>query len=134
MKAVMLFSAAVHIVALGLLAAFALRRWMEARRPIEPSFQEFVGLAGLFGLGMAALATILAWPGRGFGAALVGGLVAGGLGALAFLLCLGAWPQAPLHGGPPTRIARITGRVFLGTFLALELIAFLFLSAAVTSA
>jgi hypothetical protein len=134
MKAVMLFSAAVHIAALGLLAAFALRRWMETRRPKEPSFQEFVALAGLFGLGMAVVATILAWPGRGFGPALVGGLLAGGLGAIAFLLCLGAMPQAAAHGGPPNRTARITGGVFVGTFLALELLAFLFLSAAVTTA
>ena len=134
MRAVLLYSAAVHIAALGLLAAFAMRTWLDARRPKEFSFPEMIGIAGLLGAAMMVVATILTWPGRGFGAALLTGIIAGLLGAAAFMLCLGAWPERPSHGGPPSRTSRITGGVFVGTFLALELVAFLFLAGAAVRA
>lgn len=134
MRAVLLYSAAVHIAALGLLAAFAMRTWLDARRPKEFSFPEMTMLAALFAVAIAVVATILTWPGRGFGPALLTGLVAGVLGAAAFMLCLGAWPERPSHGGPPTRTSRITGAVFVGTFLTLELVAFLFLASAARTA
>ena len=129
MHAVMLYSAAVHIVALGLLAAFAFRSWHEARRPKEFSFPEMATLAGALAAAILVVATLIAWPARGFGPALVTGLVAGLLGAAAFLLCLGAWPERPAQGSP-TRTSQITARVFIGTFLFLELAAVLFLAGA----
>ncbi len=130
MRAVLLYSAAVHIAALGLLAAFAFRTWHDARRPKEFSFPEMTMLAAALGGAMAVVATILTWPGRGFGPALLTGLVAGVLGAASFLLCLGAWPERPTHGGPMSQSGRIAGFVFVGTFLVLELVAFLFLAGA----
>ena len=89
MRAVLLFSALLHIVAVGALAAFALRSWLNANRTKEPSTGEFVSAATVLGLLVAVAGTIIAWMGRPFGPALTTGLVAGLLAALAFMLGLG---------------------------------------------
>ena len=131
MRAVLLFSALIHITALGLLVAHALRTWLDNRRPKEPSFSEYVMASAALGGLVLVATTILMWLARGFGTALLTGLVAGALAAVAFLLALGAWPRSqPSFGGPPSRISRITATTFVGVFVVTELIAFCFLAAA----
>ena len=130
MHAVLLFSAAVHVAAIGVLVAYALRHWVETKRPMEPKFPEVAMAAGAVGLSVAVVATILLWIARGFGHALLTGLVAGMLAAVAFLLALGAWPERPKHGGAPTRTSRITAGVFVGVFLLVQVVAFCFLASA----
>ncbi len=128
MHAVLLFSATLHIAAVGLVAAIALRTWLDVRRPKEPSLPETAMVAAALGLVTCAIATVLVWMGRGFGHALLTGMVAGLLAALAFILALGALPQArPSHGGPPSYAARMTAAAFVGVLILTELVAFSFL-------
>ena len=134
MHAVLLFSAAVHLAALGLVAAFALRRWTDARRPKEMTLDETITAAGTLGVLVTIAVALLMWFARPFGAALATGLGGGAVTALAFLLALGAWPApAPSFGEPPSPAARRVAMVGIGLCIATELVAFCFLSAAATS-
>ena len=130
MHAVLLFSALLHIAAIGLLAAMALRAWLDARRPKEPSFPEYVGVAGALGLAVMVVSTVLMWMGRPFGPALMTGFVAGVITAAAFLLALGALPERAAHGGPPSLAARLSVAAFVGALVFSELVAFSFLASA----
>lgn len=134
MRAVLLFSALIHIAALGLLVAYALRSWLEARRPKEPSFVESVMAAGALGVVVMVATTVLMWLGRGFGSAILTGVIAGALAAVAFLLALGAWPRSQASfAGPPSRVSRVTAMAFVGVIVVTELVAFCFLAAAAGS-
>ncbi len=130
MHAILLFSATLHVAAIGLLAAFLLRS-RDERRGDEPSFPQVILSAGGLGAAVFVAATVVAWLGRGFGSALVVGLVAGLLAALAFVLALGAWPARPADGQPSSQASDIVRRVVIGLFAALEVVAFCFLAAAV---
>lgn len=134
MHAVLLFSALLHIAAVGLLAAMALRAWLDSRRPKEPSFPEYVGVAAALGVAVMVVATVLMWLARPFGPALMSGLVAGVIAGAAFLLALGALPTRAAHGGPPTLAARLTVLVFVGALVLTEVIAFSFLASAASMA
>jgi hypothetical protein len=133
MRAVLLFSAALHISALGLVVAYALRHWIETRRPKEPSLNENVTAAFTLGGVITVATTLLMWFARDFGAALLAGLAAGALAGVAFLLYLGASPgERPAHGGeglfPMER--RMTTIALVGVLALSELAAFCFLISA----
>ena len=130
MHAVLLFSAALHIAALGLFVAFAMRNWLETRRPKEPSFEENIMAAFTLGGGIAAATTLMMWFGRSFGAALLVGVVAGAIAGLSFLLYLGASPgDRPAHGGEGLFgfERRMTTLALVGVLALSELVAFCFL-------
>lgn len=130
MRAVLLFSALMHIVAVGALAAFALRGWLNVNRPREPTTPEFVGAATVLGLAVAVVGTLIAWLGRGFESALTTGLAAGLLSALAFMLALGVMPQArPDPAAPPSYYARMAALGLVAAVVLTEVIAFTFLVA-----
>ena len=103
MRAVLLFSAVLHVAAIGVLAAFALRAWLNVNRPKEPTTPEYVAAAGALAAVVMVIGTILSWLGRGFGPSLTTGLAAGLLAGLSFMLTLGTLSTAhaePGHGGP----------------------------------
>ena len=126
MRAVMLFSAVLHIATLGALAAWAMRAWVLDRREAEPRVPELVLAA--FGLGgiVTIAGTIVMWMGRGFGHAFTTGLSAGVLSALCFLLVLGVMPG---RGMALTQYMRLSFVGLLGALLLTEVIAFCFLVA-----
>lgn len=131
MHAALLFSATLHVAALGLLAAWALKRWTGMRRPKEMSLHEHVTAAGALGLCVALAVTVLMWLARPFGAALATGLAGGVVAALAFLLALGAWPAEPLSFGEgPSVASRRAAAVGIGLCVMTELVAFCLLVAA----
>ena len=128
MRAVLLFSALLHIVAIGGLAAFALRSWLNVNRPKEPTTPEFVAAAAGLGLIIAVVGTIITWMGRSFGPALTTGLAAGLLSALAFMLALGVMPNArPDQAAPPSLYVRMSALSLVGALVVTEVIAFCFL-------
>ena len=134
MHAVLLFSATVHLAALGLIAAATMRRWMDARRPKELTLDENITAGGALGLLVAIAITVLMWLARPFGAAVATGLAGGAITTVAFLLALGAWPApAPSFGGRPSVAARRVAMVGIGLLVVTELVAFCFLSAAATA-
>ena len=98
MRAVLLFSAVLHVAAIGALAAFALRAWLNVNRPNEPTTPEYVAAAGALAAIVTVIGTILSWMGRGFGPSLTTGLAAGLLAGLAFMLTLGT--LSPGHVEP----------------------------------
>ena len=127
MRAVLLFSALLHIVAVGALAAFALRSWLNANRTKEPSTGEFVSAATVLGLLVAVAGTIIAWMGRPFGPALTTGLVAGLLAALAFMLGLGTMSHRGPGAAVPGQYARMSAFGLAAALILTEVIAFCFL-------
>ena len=134
MHAVLLFSATVHLAALGLVAAAALRGRLDARRPKEMTLNETITAGGALGVLVAVVITVMMWLARPFGAALATGLAGGAVTALVFLLALGAWPAPPpSFGEPPSVVSRRVAMVGVGLCILTELVAFCFLSAAATS-
>lgn len=134
MHAVLLFSAAVHLATLGLVAAAALRRWTDVRRPTEMTLHEHITAAGALGIAATLAITVLMWLARPFAAALATGLAGGVITAVAFLLALGAWPApARAFAQPPSAATRRAAMVGVGLCVATELVAFCLLSAAAAS-
>ena len=128
MRAVLLFSALLHIVAIGALAAFALRSWLNQNRREEPTTPEFVAAAAALGLAVAVVGTVLSWMGRPFGPAVTTGLAAGLLSALAFMLTLGVMPHAR-PDGPPSFYVRMSALGLVVAVVLTEVVAFCFLVA-----
>ena len=128
MRAVLLFSALLHIVAIGALAAFALLGWVNRNRPKEPTTLEFVSVAAALGVLVAVVGTIIAWMGRPFGPALTTGLAAGLLAALAFMLTLGVMPHSR-NPGPASLYVRVSALSLVAALALTEVVAFCFLVA-----
>lgn len=126
MRAVLLFSAVLHIATLGALAAWAMRAWVLDRRATEARVPQLVLAA--FGLGgvVTVAGTIVMWMGRGFGHAFTTGLSAGVLAGLSFLLVLGVMPG---RGMALTQYMRVSLAGLLGALILTEVIAFCFLVA-----
>lgn len=126
MRAVLLFSAVLHIATLGALAAWAMRAWVLDHREGEPRVPEMVLAA--FGLGgvVTIAGTVVMWMGRSFGHAFTSGLSAGVLAALSFLLVLGVMPARSMV---LTHYMRISFVGLLGALILTEVIAFCFLVA-----
>ena len=123
MRAVLLFSAVLHIAAIGALAAFALRSWLSANRPREQTVPELAGTAATLGLAVLLAGLLLTWLARPFGIALTTGLAAGLLAALAFLLTMGTLPHAR-PGETPHLYVRVAGAGLVGALLLTEVVAF----------
>ena len=126
MRAVLLFSALLHIVAIGALAAFALQSWLRQNRASEPSTLEFVSAAAALGVLIAVVGSIIAWMGRPFGPAVTTGLAAGLLSALAFMLTLGVTPHTR-NPGPASLYVRVSALSLVGALILTEVVAFCFL-------
>ena len=131
MHAILLFSATLHIAAIGLLAAFVLRYRQESQHADDPSLPQLTIAAATLAAAVFVVTMLLMTIARGFDPALITGLIAGVLAAVAFLLGLGAWPAIPAEGQAPSRASVIVRQVFVGTFAALEVLAFCFLAAGV---
>ena len=128
MRAVLVFSALLHVAVIGGLAAFALRSWLNANRPKEPSVPEFVMAAAALAVAVALAGTIVTWTGRPFGAALTTGIAAGVLSGVAFIVTLGTLPHArPGFAEPPSQYVRLAGFGLVGVVLLTEVVAFCFL-------
>ncbi len=127
MRAVLLFSAVLHLAAIGALAAIALRSWLNANRPKEPTVPDYVGAAAALGLSMTLACTLLSWLGRAFGPSLTTGLAAGLITALAFMLTLGT--LRPSSAEPPSAYVRLSALGLVGALVLTEAVAFCFLIA-----
>lgn len=131
MRAVLLFSAVLHIAAIGALAAFALRSWLNANRPKEPTVPEFAAAAATLGLFVALAGLLFSWLGRPFGPALTTGLAGGLLAALTFILTLGTLPHArPGFAEPPHLYVRVAGAGLIAALVLTEVVVFCLLIAA----
>ena len=135
MRAILLFSAVMHVAALALVVAYGAEIWRRRWGRPEPSFQSAVWSATRFGLAvLAGVTVILCFGPFGFRRALVAGIVAGVVGMISLLLCAGARPFRMLMPGETlSPAARTNGRVFLAVFAALQLVAFSFLIYAATT-
>ena len=127
MRAVLLFSALLHVLVVGVLAAFALRSWLNSNRRTDPSTVEFVSAAALLGIVVVFASTIIAWMGRPFGPALTTGLAAGLLSALAFMLALGVMPAR--GSAAPSLYVRMSALGLVAVVALTEVVAFVFLVA-----
>ena len=129
MRAVLLFSAVLHLAALGFVAAYAVRAWFG--RKTEPHFNDTARYAAALGGAVLVLVFLFASLGRGAGPALTTGLVAGVLAAAAFLLGLGAIPHPNADGSPPSRNLRLAGAGFVAMLVLTEIVAFVLLAGAI---
>jgi hypothetical protein len=127
MRAVLLFSAVLHLAAIGALAAIALRSWLSANRPKEPTVPEYVAAAATLGLSVTLVCTLLSWLGRDFGPSFTTGLAAGLIAALTFMLTLGT--LRPATAEPPSTYARLSAIGLVGALVLTEVVAFCFLIA-----
>ena len=135
MRAILYFSAVMHVVALAVIVAYGAEAWRRRWGRPEPSFHESVRSAAWFGVALLAGVGLISWFGPfSFGRALVAGLLAGVLGAFALMLCNGARPFRMLMPGETlSHTERGTARIFLAVFAAMQLLAFTFLAYAATA-
>jgi hypothetical protein len=130
MRAVLLFSAFLHIAVIGALAAFATRWLFASRRSEEPTFPEYVKTAAALGGCVFVVGTIVMWLGRGFGTAVTAGLAGGLIAALSFLLALGVLPNPwSTSTEPPSFHARVSNASLVAALVLTEVIAFCLLVA-----
>ncbi len=135
MRAVLLFSAVLHIAAIGCLAAFATRWWFASRRSDEPTFPEYVKTAFTLGGLVFIVGTIVMWLGRGFGTAVTAGLGGGVIAAASFLLALGVLPNPWVTSTePPSIHTRISNASLVAALVLTEVIAFCLLVASAGTA
>ncbi len=127
MRAVLLFSAVLHLAALGFVAAYAVRGWFGSQRKAEPHFTAMAGAAAGLGAFVLAIVFVFSASTRGTGPAFTTALVAGVLAAAAFLLGLGAIPHPRNDGTPPSRNLRISAAGFVALMVVTELVAFMLL-------
>ena len=128
MRAVLLFSALLHVTALGFVAAYAVRAWYG--RKTEPHFNEVARYAAALGSAVFVLVFLFASLGRGAGPSFTTALLAGGGAAAAFLLGLGAMPHPNADGTPPSRNLRLAGAGFVAMLVLTEIVAFVLLASA----
>lgn len=137
MRAVLLFSAALHIAALGCFVAYAMNNWVSTRRPKEPTFHENISAAFVLGGIVVAVGTIMMRFFYPFGFSFRTGLVAGTVAGLSFLLYLGAAPgERPAHGGEGMFAfeRRMLDMALVAVLAGSQLVAFCFLVSALQSA
>ncbi|GAC1337072.1 MAG: hypothetical protein NVSMB18_01310 [Acetobacteraceae bacterium] len=127
MQAVLLFSAVVHIAAVAIATAYMLQLWLDHPHGHHAKPVDVARIAGLFGGGVGVAVALLAWVGMAGGRALVIGIAAGVLASVMLMLFSAVRPTGPGATELATGRMRASIRVFYGTFVLMELVAFCFL-------